>query len=270
MYSREILLVACYLFWTCSSSPKNNYGGEQNSISHENYADTPTIDSKTLDSLLYREKFRLEELKKGKFSYATSYNRKRHTASIASRTKVGKNRVEYNIYFETPLNNFDLDNADFFNDTSFTYLSSEIRIDKRKTDLTNLTFVNDSSSKVFPAGPWHWSVEESGLKYYSYKGKEYYLINGANLYCNGTHCNSFQIYLVIIDNVSIKAFAFFLDGVLPYTFDEVHLIDSDADGNPEIYIPKRDIRKIEGISDFQLYEVDNSQSSGLRPIALAR
>ena len=107
--------------------------------------------------------------------------------------------------------------------------------------------------KVYPSGTWHWSIEGSAVKYCKIANKDFYLINGADLYCNGTHCTSYQVYVIAKEGDAVSVNALYFNGIFPYTFENTHFLDIQSDGNPEIFVLKRNVINIKGLDDFDIY-----------------
>ena len=227
------------------------------SIGSGSGTDINKISPEMLDSILYAHKFRLKEINKGRFSYEPEFIRGKEIIKIVSRSRVNGQDIEYTIEVRNKDSNLNINKFNFINEQSYEYLNSKIRIGRVSIDITNSHFVNDSS-RVQPAGLWHGSIDSSALKYYRYNNRDYYLLNGANLYCNGTHCNSFQVYLLVKNKNNLKINSIYFQGLPPYEFENIHLVDIYKDGYPEIYIPKGDVAEIKGIKDFDIYTIDSS------------
>jgi hypothetical protein len=47
--------------------------------------------------------------------------------------------------------------------------------------------------------------------------------------------------------------ALYFKGTLEYLFNDIHLVDIDRDGYPEIYVPKNTSDSLTSLNDFEVY-----------------
>lgn len=164
---------------------------------------------------------------------------------------------KHNIAYLIRLKRNDLsEKFDWGNDKSYEINEISITIDGKKTNIKDIKLFN-ANRKIYPSGLWHWSVEECTVKLFKTKYKEYFFINGAYLFCNGTSCNTNQLLIVVIDKNKCTISAIEYYDIIPYYFVDMVLFDKNTDEIPEFYLPiKGNIGEIDE-NNFQLFSFDN-------------
>lgn len=244
-------MIYCLIFLSicgCRNiEPKNI---ENNNSKHEANIKEP-LDSLMLVKLLYGDKKVLESQSllmpfsiKSKFSHRKLF--------FDSKGRVNGNEISYNIVLKS---NITSEKFNWSDDGLEKCINASISFNNSRISIIDSIFVNNER-KVYPAGIWHWSVGDIGsAKLLEYNGKIYILLNGANLFCNGNNCTSYQLYILIYDKTTKQLIfnAIETEGKYPYLFSSLNLFDKDGDNLPDFYIVKNNIDEITGIEDFELY-----------------
>ncbi len=225
--------------------------------SNDSLPNSQINDSLQLDSLLYKDKFVLTEIAFAEgFSYNLSYNIQSKVITAIAKNEVKNHQIRYDINLQYNYDSFVGDKFHFYDEASYLYINSKFEINKKQIDLRGVSFINEEDRKLFPAGIWMNFEGEPTIKYYKYYGKEYLLLNGQDLFCNGSHCSSFQLYIIVINGDEIQVNPFLLSGVWPYLYTNIKLVDLEKDGLPDIYILKSEKAEIRSINDFDIYGIN--------------
>jgi len=253
-----IIFIVCSCMFGCENKTTTSKERISTQLIHANLVDNE-LDSIELDSILYFGKKRIPEITGGKFSYNLNYYPNDSTISITSKSKIAGNELEYNVFLHYNGKDFVENQFHIYDEEKFRYFKSTLSINQKTINLTEVYFANLPKRKVYPAGMWHWSIESSAVKYYKIANKEFFLINGADLYCNGSHCTSYQVYVIAKEDDLFSVNALYFKGLFPYTFENTHFLDIESDGNPEIFVPKSGIKSIKGLDDFDIYTVNEDK-----------
>jgi len=135
------------------------------------------------------------------------------------------------------------------------YSGATIKVNKTLIDVFHVKLF-DTEKNIYPAGLWHWSVEDVGsVKMAEYKNKIYILLNGANIFCNGSQCTSYQLYAMVYNKVTkqLNFNAIETDGLYPYLFSSKQFCESTVDKLPEFYVLKNGVINILGLEDFNIF-----------------
>lgn len=210
------------------------------------------LDSLALINILYSKKEIIPSHTNDKpFTLSTTSNNEMINFSANSTIKDLKVRYELHVKSSLRIEEFKWYNEDLYENIKASFTINETIIDVSESKLLN------SNRTIYPAGLWHWSVEDVGsIKIAEYKNKTYILLNGPDLLCNGSQCSSYQLYALVYDKVTkqVKFNAILTDGLYPYQFSSLHLFKPEgADKLPQFYILKEGITEISGIEDFNVY-----------------
>lgn len=218
---------------------------------------TIELDSIKIDSILYHDKNLLSEIRvSNPFSYDIKYDESTKRITIGSKNIIARNILKYKIELLSTKSSFNEDDFYWYEEDSYKYLRSSFSVNGKIEDITGLKFINHPNEIIYPAGLWHWSVEGNSVKMYEHKENKIYLINGADLLCNGSQCNSFELMIVIESKTKITVNTLLLNGLWPYQFGSIKLFDLENDGNLEFYKNKDEVNEITGINDFILYSIN--------------
>jgi len=167
--------------------------------------------------------------------------------TIKSSTRVKGINISYFISLKDTANIYTSKNFNLAGE--YKYLGSYFELDGKKVDLTNVKISNNDEFTK-PGIIWYESDFGTALKYYNINGKEIFLINGLNYYCNGRYCASYQVFVLQRQEEKLNASTLYYDGQYPFDFENTFLFDSDKDSTPEIYVPKK-VEKLNSRSDFK-------------------
>ncbi len=207
-------------------------------------------DSIIIDSLLFSSKYNLKYWQNNKpFKLSSDANNQHYKA----KAKIENNIITYKI----DLKRNDIKSKfNWQDEDDYAVNDMSIGINDKFIDISNLNFDNISTRKLYPSGNWHWAVEDCSVKYTFSNGKEYFFINGANLYCNGHNCNGYQLYIIVKEDNKLTFSALEYDDLIPYYFHEMKLFDKNSDGIPEFYLPFGAENKSLDINNFEKYSFD--------------
>lgn len=235
-------LFGCKYIEVSKNTPINNL--ENKNKSH--------LDSLELYNLLYSNKQILPSQTNFR-PFTLSTTNRNDTIIFSAKTITKDIKIKYDLYVKSSLSKEDFK---WYNEDQYENIRATFTIDKTVIDIMGLKFFN-SDSKIYPAGLWHWSLEDVGsIKMTEYNNKIYILLNGVDLFCNGSQCSSYQLYALVYDKVTklVKFNAILTEGLYPYQFSTLHLFKSEmVDKLPEFYILKNGITEIYGIEDFNVY-----------------
>lgn len=210
-----------------------------------------SLDSMTLSDLLYANKRIIPSLTSLK-PFSLSVNRKNGMLVFSAETTVNRLKIEYEVFVKSSM---DIKEFNWQENEISNYSGARIKVDKTWIDVFGAKFF-DTEKNIYPAGLWHWSVEDIGsVKMVDYNDKVYILLNGANIFCNGSQCTSYQLY-VMVYNKSTKQLNFNAietDGLYPYLFSSIQFCESAVDKLPEFYILKNGVTNILGLEDFNIF-----------------
>ena len=223
----------------------------ESNTSNQEYNIKEPIDSLMLFELLYGDK---KILKSNSLLQPFSIESKSTNGKMFFDAKgsLNGNEVSYNLVLKSSVS---VEKFNWSNDGLENCIGASMSFNNSRITINDSSFINNKS-KIYPAGLWHWSVEDIGsMKSIDYSDKIYALLNGSNLYCNGKGCTSYQLYILVYDKKTKQLIfnAIETDGKYPYLFSSLNLFDTDKDGLPEFYIVKDNIDEIMGSTDFELY-----------------
>jgi|GEM_PF-4445407 len=247
-----IINILNLIFWVgCfGDAPKVNNNPEAENLQ--------IADSSHLITQLYRNVNIISAKEYFDFSYDFSYNPKENTILIKSSKRLDEHKIEYFIVLQNIEEQFNKKNFTPYDD-SYKYLSSYFKIDGQKVNLTNIKLSNKDTRLTEPALVWYDESFGISAKHYKLKSKEIFLLRGINLYCNGNQCIDYQIFVIQLQSGHSTANTLYFSGKYPYDFENTFLFDKNADGNPEIFVPKSTRnRELQDISDFEMYTINLS------------
>lgn len=230
------------------------------SIDKKTVSDTSIIiKSIPFDSVLFSHEKRVDfSQNHTPFTLTVKNDNQEYTAI----TKIKKHNVVYSIM----LTRNDLNEKfDWGNEKSYVINEMSISIDGAKTQISNIKLFN-TNRKINPSGLWHWSVEDCTLKYYQTENKEYYFINGADLFCNGTSCNTNQLLIIVkeLNKYVISAIEYY--DIIPYYFVNMVLFDKNNDNIPEFYLPINGNIGDINMKNFHLFSFDDQNRLNQLPL----
>jgi hypothetical protein len=210
------------------------------------------LDSLELFNLLYSDKKILPSYTNFEpFDLSTKLSN--DTIKFSSTATIKDIPIIYDLYVKSSLSK---EEFKWYNEDQYENIGASFMVDRTLTDISDIKFLN-INKQIYPAGLWHWSVEDVGsIKMSEYNNKIYILLNGVDLFCNGAACSSYQLYAIVFDKVTkqIKFNAILTDGIYPYLFSSIHLFESeDSSKLPEFYILKDEKTDIFGIEDFNIF-----------------
>lgn len=223
---------------------------ENDTLKHDTNIKEP-IDSLTLVKVLYSDKKILEShvlLKPFSIESKSSHEKLFFNAS----GNVNDKEISYNLVLQSNVSSEKFNWSDYSLEKC---INASITFNNSRVGIKDSMFLNNNN-KVYPAGLWHWSVEDIGsAKTVEYSGKIYILLNGANLFCNGNNCTTYQLYILVYDKATKQLIfnAIETDGKYPYLFSSINLFDMDEDNLPDFYALKNGIEEIRGIENLELY-----------------
>lgn len=239
-----ISLVGCKNGEVNKNTPINNF---------EKHKNKSPLDSLTLYNLLYSNKELIQSHINFK-PFTLSTTSSNDTIIFSAKTTTKDIKVKYDLHVKSNLSKEDFK---WYNEDQYENIRATFTIDKTMIDISGFKFLN-SNSKIYPAGLWHWSLEDLGsIKMTEYNNKIYMLLNGVDLFCNGSQCSSYQLYALVYDKVTkqVKFNAILTEGLYPYQFSAIHLYKSEGSNKlPEFYILKDSITEIYGIEDFNVFK----------------
>lgn len=243
-----IFWVLLFLILGCKQSEFKNTSPV--SIKEKSSINIP-LDSIALYNLLYSNKRIIPSLTSLK-PFSLSVNRKNDMIIFSAETTVNSLKIEYEVFIKSNMNikDFNWQENDIRN-----YSGATIKVDKTLIDVFKVK-IFDTDKNIYPAGLWHWSVEDIGsVKMVEYNNKVYILLNGANLFCNGSQCNSYQLYAMVYNKATqqLNFNAIETDGIYPYLFSSIEFCESTVDKLPEFYILKNGVTDIFGLEDFNIF-----------------
>ena len=209
------------------------------------------LDPSTLYKLLYSNK-RIIPSHNSLKPFSLSVNRKNDMIIFSAQKTVNRLKIEYDVFVKS---NMDVKDFNWQENDIHNYAGATIKVDKTLIDIFNVKFF-DTKKNIYPAGLWHWSVEDIGsVKVAEYNNKIYILINGANIFCNGSQCTSYQLYAMVFNKKTkqLNFNAIETDGLYPYLFSSIQFCESKVNKLPEFYILKNGVTSIFGLEDFNIF-----------------
>ena len=219
--------------------------------------DAALIDSAQLITGLYEGKTVIPSKDYSGFSYSFDFEERENMVRIRSVDTIAEYKVEYLIVLKDTAGGYSESEFSAFDD-SYEFVESYFRVDGKRVDFSEQFFLNLAEEQLTPALIWYDNDFGISSKYYSVNGKDYFLIRGLDLYCNGRQCTGYQIFVIRKSGEELKASAFYFSGLYPYDFENTFLFDQDRDGIPEMFVPK-DVDELGGTSDFDIYELEFSR-----------
>ncbi len=213
----------------------------------------PQIDSAKVISSLYKGLKIIEEKTYSDFSYDVSYDMASKTVTVKSSKKIEENTIQYVINLRFKGAEFNKNSFSLSDDVSYEYIDSFFRINNDSI-LLDENLRNRATEKISPSLLWYGTEFGISAKHCKWKGKEIYLLRGLDIYCNGHHCNKYQLFAIERHGNGLKVVAFNLSAMYPYDFENMFLFDKNSDGQVEIFLP-RNVLKIESASDFEMYSL---------------
>lgn len=265
VFNKKYFIITLILFSiSLDSCTENNFTNQNDNQSDklQNISNTEAtttkeftlVDSSKLITNLYKDRNIISSKDYSNFTYSVNFDKKESIIQIKSTNTLGGYKVNYFIILKDTLGIYSENQFSTFDD-SYKYIKSYFEIDGKKLDLTNVELSNLTGEKVVPSLLWYDQHFGISAKYYNVKDKEYFLIQGLDLYCNGSQCTDYQVFIINKSKEDFQTNAFYFSGLYPYTFENTFLFDEDKDGNFEFFVPK-DVKKLDKITDFNIYELE--------------
>ena len=246
-----IYLVFVFILLSCSDN--NQLNANNSEIAKEFEIQKNALqDSSKLIALLYRDLTKFPFKAYSDFSYEVSYNVENKLITIKSSNTIEGNEIDYFILFKDTANVYVREEYSY-TDYSYKYIKSYFSINGQEVDLTKINISDLENQKTEPSLLWYGKDFGISAKFYKIEEKEYFLIRGLNLYCNGNHCSSYQMFLLQKDNNRVKASTYYFSGLYPYDFENTFLFNNN-EGKPKFFLPK-EVDELKTIEDFELIEV---------------
>lgn len=207
------------------------------------------VDSVKLLTSLYKDVKVIPSKTFADFSYDLLYDDHAREVTVKSSKNVEETMIEYFIVFKFLGNDFDRSTFSTSDDAVCQYVTSYFKVDNDSINLER-SLRNNQKEKVAPSLLWYGKDFGITGRCYKFKGKQYFLLRGLDLYCNGHHCTAYQLFAIEKYKSHSKVEVFESAAVYPYDFENTFLFDKHGDGYPDIYLPKQD--PVESEADFEL------------------
>ena len=227
------------------------------SLQQNDYREVNLVDSTQLITELYKGKEIIPSEGYSDFSYSVSFDEGKKLVTVKSSNTVGGNKVEYFIELKDTAGIYSKDEFSTFDD-SYKYVRSYFRVNGKRVEVSKTGLANLPNEKPAPSLLWYEKDFGISGKYHKIGKKEFFLLRGLDLYCNGRQCTSYQVFVIQKKKRKIKANTFYFSGLYPYDFENTFLFDEDGDGNPEMFVPK-DIGELRDTGDFEKFELEFSR-----------
>jgi len=277
--SKELLVaVFCFLWgactWSDTSSSERYRDGEMNHLAaveeeQNNKWIVPNLDSIAVLSGLDSNMEVFPYNCCADFSYSFTFDPSEENVTIKSSGSLCGFALDYYIILHDEKGVYSPDSF-YYGDVTFEYLKSFFVIDSIRLELIpDIVFANAFSEVVSPSFRevqpsliWH-GIDTYGGRCFKVGRRYFFVVQGLNLYCNGTACTSNQIFVIQLADGEASIDVFYLDTFYPYGFETFFLYDKNCDSIPEVLIPA--VEQPSGVKDFEWYEL---RPDGARKISI--
>ncbi|MEO1262599.1 MAG: hypothetical protein AAFZ15_27585 [Bacteroidota bacterium] len=244
----------CFIFFLILTTACINSTQKDQSDLEDPGKTTELPQNRNLIERLYRNNLIIApSIEYSSFDFNHSIDEEKRVITIESWGKISDVTIKYSILLKD--NNGIYKPDGFVPSGDYEYMGSHFEIDGDKIDFTNQYLSNKDNQIVQPAILWYNSDFDTALKYYKLGNKEVFLINGINFYCNGSHCSSYQVFILLRNGVKSSGKAVYYQGNHLLSFENTHLFKNNEGESYGIYLLK-DVNEINDETDFELFTIN--------------